>query len=106
MTDGTRWPANIAGQPWAHVTDVSATKKTPQTHGIAAYRSLHSNPTPPLHQGPGVPGVVRGHQICSLATAGHRGAEMLSDAVSQVATAGRRDDVVSRFDGESSLHNP
>lgn len=51
MTDGTRWPANIAGQPWAHVTDVSATKKTPQTHGIAAYRSLHSNPTPPLHQG-------------------------------------------------------
>ena len=49
MTDGTRWPANIAVQPWAHVTDVSATKKTPQTHGIAAYRSLHSNTTPPLH---------------------------------------------------------
>lgn len=67
MTDGTRWPANIAGQPWAHVTDVSATKKTPQTHGIAAYRSLHSNPTPPLHQGLGVPGVVRGHHIGLLA---------------------------------------
>lgn len=44
----------------------------------------------------------RGHQICSLATAGHRGAEKLSDAVSQVAPAVRREDVVSRFDGKPS----
>ena len=76
MTDGMRWPATIAGQPWAHVTDVSATKKTPQTHGIAAYRSLHSNPTPPLHQGPGGQGVfeTQGDRDANTSGANARGA--------------------------------
>jgi len=66
---------------------------------------LESSPDRPSKHSP-VPAKRWGHQICSLATAGHRGAERLSDAVSQVAPVGRREDVVSRFDGESSLHNP